>query len=119
MAVLLIAFETHHGDVTSFCEVRQLRHLGHRSGRIEQSSIDGATGLDVVAAERRPVLLRISQRTEMAILDACGVERLAQRGLAEPTTSAHRVQAHVDEYVDVAPSEVGDELIDVAALVSD
>jgi integrase len=80
--------------VPGFGEVDKLRHVRNGSRRIEQWSIDSATNLDVVATERRPDVLRISQRPSLRAVMLNPRRRLIAIRRTSTSTSTGHLHPH-------------------------
>lgn len=83
----------------------------------QQSTESGPAHFKAAAPERLPVVLRISQATQVGVRDASLCRRLPETGLAEALFAADRREPDVRHHIDTAVEERGDERVAVPAVV--
>lgn len=118
VAAALVLLETQHGDARLPSLLGKAIEVGLCLIGPQHTAEASPAHVESAVPERRPVVLGISQATQVGVLDAGLSERLPEPSLAEALLAADGRESYVRHDVDTAVEERGDERVDVPAFVS-
>lgn len=118
VAVISVVFVAEESDTAI---VEQLGHVLESlvSSRLFEDGLEAIKGILMPSSIAFPVVFRVPELSMMHVLDTGGLKRTREGALREPWLAGDGCHTHVHQHPNLAGLQLPDEIIDIAALVSD